>query len=47
MSYFPEPYSRNKNKIKLELDMSNYTTKPDLKMQQLLIHQYFRKRLLN
>ena len=27
MSYFPEPYTRNKNKIKVELDLSNYATK--------------------
>ena len=31
MSYFPEPFSRNKNKIKVELDFSNYATKSDLK----------------
>ena len=27
MSYFPEPYSHSKNKIKIELDLSNYATK--------------------
>ena len=31
MSYFPEPYTRNKNKIKVELILSNYETKSDLK----------------
>ena len=31
MSYFPEPYTRNKNKIEVELDLSNYATKSDLK----------------
>ena len=31
MSYFPEPYTRSRNKIKFELDLSNYGTKPDLK----------------
>ena len=31
MSYFPEPYTRNKNKIEAELDLSNYATKSDLK----------------
>ena len=31
MSYFPEPYSHNKNKIKDELDLSNYATKSDFK----------------
>ena len=27
MSYVPEPYSHRKNKIKFELDLSNYATK--------------------
>ena len=31
MSYFPEPYTRSKNKTKAELDFSNYATKSDLK----------------
>ena len=31
MSYFSQPYSPNKNKIKAELDLSNYATKSDLK----------------
>ena len=31
-SYFPEPYTRCINKIKFELDLSNYATKSDLKM---------------
>ena len=31
MSYFPEPYTRSKNKIKVELELSNYATKSDLK----------------
>ena len=31
MSYFPQPYTRSKNKIKLELDFSSYATKSDLK----------------
>ena len=30
MSYFPESYTRSKNKIKVELDLSNYPTKYDL-----------------
>ena len=29
-SYFPEPYTRSKNKIKAELYLSNYATKSDL-----------------
>ena len=31
MSYPPEPYSHSKNKTKVELDFSDYVTKPDLK----------------
>ena len=31
MSYIPEPYSYNQNKIKVELDLCNYATKSDLK----------------
>ena len=31
MHYFPEPYSYNKNKINVQLDLSNYATKFDLK----------------
>ena len=31
MSYFTERYTRIKNKIKVELDLSSYTTKSDLK----------------
>ena len=34
MSYFPEPYTHSKNKIKAELDLSNYTTKFDLKSEK-------------
>ena len=30
ISYFPESYTHSKNKIKLELDLSNQTTKSDL-----------------
>ena len=43
MSYFP-PYTHNKNKIEVELDLSNYATKFDLKTQQVLIHQNLLKR---
>ena len=32
MSYIPESYTRNKNNIKVELDLSNYATKSDLKI---------------
>ena len=31
MSYFPEPYTHSKNKMKNELDLLNYTTKFDFK----------------
>ena len=31
MSYFPEPYTNSKNKIKIDLNLSFYETKPDLK----------------
>ena len=31
MSYFPEPYTGSKNKIKVELDLSYYATKSNLK----------------
>ena len=38
MSYFPEPHSRSKNKIEVELGLANYATKCDLKMLQVLTH---------
>ena len=31
ISYFPEPHTHSKNKIEIELDLSNYATKSDLK----------------
>ena len=31
MSYFPDSYSRSKNKIKVKLYLCNYSTKSDLK----------------
>ena len=31
ISYFPEPYSRNKSKIEVDLNLSNYATKSNLK----------------
>ena len=31
MSYFSEPYNCSKNKIKVEIHLSNYATKSDLK----------------
>ena len=38
MSHFTEPYIRNKNKLNVKLNLSNYEEKPDLKMQQVSIH---------
>ena len=43
--YFPEPKSLGQ-KMKVELDLSNYATKADLKMQQVLIPQNLLKRLI-
>ena len=31
MSYYPEQSSHSRNKIKVELDLSNYVTKPEVK----------------
>ena len=31
MSYFPELHTHSKNKVEVELDLSNYATKSDLK----------------
>ena len=43
--YFPEPKSLG-GRVKGELDLSNYATKADLKMQQVLIHQNLLKSLI-
>ena len=43
--YFPKPHSLGAN-VKVELYLSNYATKTDLKMQQELIHQILLKRLI-
>ena len=32
MSYFPGPYEHSKNEVKVNLDLSNYAKKPNLKM---------------
>ena len=32
MSYFPEPCTHSKSKVKVELNLSNYAAKSDLKM---------------
>ena len=44
MSYFPVPYTHSKNKIKDELGLSNYATKPNLKSAAGLNTQDFAKR---
>ena len=46
MSYFSESDTCIKNKMKVELDLSNYAIKYDLKMELLLIHQIFLKKLI-
>ena len=38
MSYFPEPSTHSKTKIKVELYLSYYATESDLKVQQVLIN---------
>ena len=38
MSYLPESYNQNKNKIKVELDLSNDEPKSHLKVQQTFIY---------
>ena len=45
MSYFPEPYTRRKSKIKVELDLSNYATKSNLKNATGVDKLKFAKRL--
>ena len=46
MIVFPEPYNRSKNKINVELNLSNYATKSDQKTQQVIIHPILLKRLI-
>ena len=46
MSYFSEPYTHSKNKIKVEVDSSNCATKSDFKKKQDLIYQILRKSLV-
>ena len=46
MSYFPEPYDNNKNKMKVDLNLSNYATKSDFKTQQVFINQILLKRMI-
>ena len=45
MSYQPEPDCHSRNKVEVELDLSNYATKFDVKKkQQALIHQIWLKK---
>ena len=46
MSYYREPESHSRNKIKVELYLSNYTTKHTVKKQQVLIDQSRLKKLV-
>ena len=43
--YFPKPRTLRGN-VKVELNLSNYAIKADLKMQQVLIHRDLLKRLI-
>ena len=43
--YFSKPKSLGVN-VKVELDLSNYVTKPDLKMEQKLTNQNFLKEII-
>ena len=38
MSFFPEPCTYSENKQKIELDLPNYASKSELKMQLVLMH---------
>ena len=46
MSYFPEPHTYSRNKIKAELDLSNYAIKQDSKTEQVSIHRHLLNRLI-
>ena len=43
--HFPEPKSFG-GRVEVELDLSNYATEADLKMQQVLIHQSLLQKLI-
>ena len=45
MNYFPS-YRHFKNKIELELDLSNYATKFDINLQEVLIHDLQKKKII-
>lgn len=42
-SFYPEPDSHNRNRIKFELDLSNYETKYYKKNAMVFIHQNLQK----
>ena len=44
ISYFREPHTHKKHKSDVELDLSNYSTKSNLKSQLMLIHQILLKK---
>ena len=46
MIYYPEADSHSRNKIKVEIDLSNYATKSDLKKVAGVIHQILLTRLI-
>ena len=46
MSFYTKPDSRMRNKIKFELDLSNYSINPGAKKQQVLIYQKLLRRLI-
>ena len=43
MSYYREPDSHTRNRIKLQLNFSNYAIKSDMKKQEALIPQNLQK----
>ena len=43
--YFPQP-NLFRGSVKIELDLSSYESKSDLKMEQVLIHQNLLKPLI-
>ena len=43
VSYFPEIYTHSKNNIKVELDLTNYTTKSDFKKAAVIDISEFAK----
>ena len=44
--YFPKPYESFGGDIKVKIDLCNYATKTDLKMEQELIHLNYQQNLI-